>query len=282
MSVAAPPEAYPLVDSHLHLDALNDPEAAAKAIAEGDAAADGVLLPGVTPEQTRSALARWGDAPWLRVAAARHPWYLPCVDGAPVGPKDPAAGSSCGCLEALVAEGRVDAIGETGLDRVRHQSAEAREAARAWCAWHLELAADAGLPLVLHCVRAHHALLPMLEAHGDRLSGVAHAFSGSVEEAARYARAGFRVGIGTMVLHPGAKRVRRAAAEVPLASMLLETDAPFIGPPERGGGGGRPEDLLRVCEEVARLRGETPAAVAAATAENYAELFPLRRSMGPA
>lgn len=252
-------------DSHLHVDVIASAILAADpvAVAEDWRA----LVPGIEPQATREALAGSTDAR-LSWAAAVHPWYVGDHD-------DPRDDARWRLVEALAADPRVCAVGETGLDALRTGDDESHaQRVEAWFIAHVELALAVDKPLVIHCVRALHRLLELLrERRSPRLRGVVHAFSGSVEQAAELARLGFCVGIGPAVTRDRSRRVRAVAAGVAADSLLLETDAPYMAVAPWGRGDGRPADLMAVAEAVAGLRGVGVDAVFASSARVFTRLF---------
>ena len=80
---------------------------------------------------------------------------------------------------------------------------------------------------------------------------------------------GFKIGIGSLLLNPRAKKARIAAAQLPLNALLLETDSPF-GQPEQQN---TPANVRRIAETVAQLRGISLAELAAACEGNLAGLL---------
>lgn len=241
-------------DTHIHADRMS-----AEALRIPDDVEYRCIVPGIVPDETQTALESAPEHAYF--AAARHPWYL--EDEPHMGP-----------IEQLLEHPRVVAVGETGLDHYRHETDETRALAERWFAAHACLAAERGLPLVVHCVRAHADCLRILKTIGPgRLRGVVHAFSGSPETAAEYWRLGFYVGIGAAVTRERSKRVRRAAAELPLESILLETDAPYMATGGRDRDTGTAADILEVLTTVASLRGKQSATIADATFESATQLF---------
>jgi TatD DNase family protein len=126
-------------------------------------------------------------------------------------------------------------------------------------------------------------LLKQLRRAG--VGGIAHAFNGSAQQAAEFGRLGFKLGFGGTVTYERALQVRRLARELPLAAIVLETDAPDMPPhwlyrsaEERSAGQpqGRnePGELPRIAAVLAQLRGMPPAELAAATRANACEALP--------
>ncbi len=223
------------------------------------------MVPGIHPVETaRSVLVPTGDRPGVwSFAAAHHPWYL---EGEP----------DLSEAEALLSHPGIVAVGETGLDHYRHESELERGRAERWFQAHAALAVERGLPLIVHCVQAHADVLRVLRSFPrGQLRGVIHAFSGSPEIAAQYWDLGFYVGIGAAVTRERSKRVRRAATLLPLESILLETDAPFMATGGRQRDEGVAADILDVANAVASLRSQPVEAVAEATYASAVELFAL-------
>ncbi len=252
-----------ITDAHIHTDCLDAPPALDFAEPWGGYRA---LVPGVTPDATRAALAAFADDPRYRFAAARHPWYLEDLE------PDRAAIDD---LAELLTRPGVVAVGESGLDRRRFRDDPEGEArSERWFRAHVALAVEFDRPLIIHCVRRHGAVVDILrEHHGPRLTGMVHAFTGSIEVARTYRRLGFHLGIGPVVTRPDARRLRETVAALDDGDYTLETDAPFMATGERTPGEGYASDLLDVLSVVAELRGTSERAIATSSAEVWTALF---------
>ncbi len=182
-------------------------------------------------------------------------------------------------LEERISAHRPVAIGEIGLDY--HSGRQHGERQLALFEAQLEIAEQAGLPVILHVRKAHDDVLQCLRRR--RLEGgVVHAFNGSLQQAERYLELGFRFGFGGAVTWPGAHRLHRLVRHLPLESLLLETDAPDMAPAAHRGERNRPDHLVEILAAVARLRGEDPALTAACTSAAARELFGLTGPAGGA
>jgi TatD DNase family protein len=137
----------------------------------------------------------------------------------------------------------------------------------------LQLAVDLDLPVILHCRGAFDELLDAVNNHGGKLRGVLHAFSRSREVADRFLAAGLHLGLGGAVTRPNARKVRRAAAELPLDRIVLETDAPSIGLDGVMPQDTEPQHVTDVARALAELRGITVEEVALATTATAGGLF---------
>ncbi|WP_051231747.1 TatD family hydrolase [Stutzerimonas azotifigens] len=176
-----------------------------------------------------------------------------------------------GWLARLRGEDKLCAIGEIGLDYYIENPD--REAQHHWLDAQLALAAEFELPVLLHVRRAHAPVLALLKRHKLVRAGVAHAFSGSWEEAREYIRLGFRLGLGGAGTWPQAHRMHRVLQQLPLDSIVLETDAPDIAPASHPGMRNSPEHLPAICRTLAGLKGIAPEELAEASYRNSCELF---------
>ncbi len=172
----------------------------------------------------------------------------------------------------------VVAMGECGLDYDRDFSP--RDAQRRCFAAQLALAADLGKPVFLHERAAHADFLDILREHRSALPGaVVHCFTGRVEEVLRYLELDCHIGITGFILDQRrAGPLRDAARHIPLGRLLLETDAPFLIPPEATKTHGRrnePALLPLVLEGVASITGQDATQVARETTENARRFFRL-------
>ncbi|HEY9899822.1 MAG TPA: TatD family hydrolase [Pantanalinema sp.] len=242
------------LDSHCHLDSSAfEPdrlEVASRAIEQG---LSDLIVPGVTVAGfERKPLA----VPGLRLhyAAGLHPAFDHPPDG-------------LDRLEAALKTGRFVAVGETGLDK-RFMRPESE----ALCAAQLDLACAFELPVILHVVHTHEAVLSLLKERPG-LRGVVHAFAGSREVAGRYLGLGFKLGLGGIGTWESAQKLRKAIAGCPSDGYVLETDAPDLSPETWRGRRNEPCALLDVAEAVARLRGETTEEVLTCSDANGRELF---------
>ena len=126
--------------------------------------------------------------------------------------------------------------------------------------------------ILLHVRRAVDPVLKQLRRHRVR-GGIAHAFNGSRQQADEFIKLGFALGFGGAMTFSGSTRIRALAAELPLESIVLETDAPDIPPAWLNGGRNAPAELPRIAAVLAELRGLTCSEVALATSSNAQRLL---------
>jgi TatD DNase family protein len=119
----------------------------------------------------------------------------------------------------------------------------------------LRLAIAAGRPVLIHCRQAAGRLLQILREEGaERVGGIFHAFSGSLETARQGIRLGFAIGVGGTLTYPNARRLPEVVREVPAEWLVLETDAPDLAPHPHRGEVNRPAWLPLIARQVAELR----------------------------
>lgn len=248
-----------LIDSHAHADLCGEP-----AVALAEAREHGVsriLTVGFDLESSRraAALAK-NHADMVSAAVGIHP-----NDVAVAGPEAMAE------LAQLAAQPGVVAIGETGLDYYRDRSP--RSAQKEWFLKHIELARATGLTLIVHAREANDDTLDILENHAGDLRVVLHCFS-LYEHIDRCAGHRFFMSVAGNVTFPKAEDLREAASKIPDELVLSETDCPWLTPVPYRGKPNQPAYVRFVVEELARLRGTTPAGMAGQIYANFRAAFP--------
>ncbi|MEQ3551720.1 TatD family hydrolase [Pseudonocardia nematodicida] len=253
----------PTFDSHTHLDACGCETDADVVAAMDRAAATGVA--GAVTIADDLAAARWavGAAhadPRVWAAVALHPTRTASVTADDLAE-----------IEKLAADDRVVAIGETGLDYYWDHSPPApqQEAFR----WHIDLAKRTGKPLMIHDRDAHDDVLRILREEGAPETVVFHCFSGDAAMARECADAGYVLSFAGPVTFTKNHELRAAAALVPDAQYLVETDAPFLTPHPHRGRANEPYVLPWTVRGVAAARGETEERVAETTRHNAERIF---------
>jgi TatD DNase family protein len=184
-------------------------------------------------------------------------------------------------LDFLLAEPDVIACGEIGLDYY-HEGA-AHDLQRRGFIAQLEIAAARKRPILIHCrpkdgaTDAWDDLFALLEEHWrpTGLRGVMHCFGGGWEEARRSLGLGFLVSFAGNVTYPKAQPLRDVAGRVPLDSLLVETDAPWLAPMPNRGKRNEPGWVAQTARFLAEVLGVSPEELASATTRNFQTLFGL-------
>jgi TatD DNase family protein len=176
-------------------------------------------------------------------------------------------------ITRLVASGRVQAVGETGLDWYRDVAP--RDLQRDFFERHIRLAQKLGLPLVVHTRESIRDALDTLREALSRgpLAVVLHAFTGTTAEAAEAVDLGCHLGFAGMVTFRSAADLRTVATTVPLERLLIETDSPFLSPEPFRGRRNEPGHVVHTARCLAIARGEPLEKFAAATTANARRLF---------
>ncbi|MGQ9779594.1 MAG: TatD family hydrolase [Bacillota bacterium] len=257
-----------LIDVHVH---LNDP-----AFAED--------LPAVVARAEAAGVARMVvtgyDLPSSAAAvelAERYPSVWAAVG---VSPHEAATWNEKTREELLALAGRrkVVAIGEIGLDYYYDHPDRAvqQEAFRA----QLAMAVSLGLPVVVHAREAHADTLAILREAGiEKVGGVMHCFSGSLETARAAWEMGFTISFAGPITFKNAVRPREVARGLPLAALLCETDAPYLTPHPHRGERNEPARVRLNLETLAVLRGLPPADMAWIVWENAERIFGFARRL---
>ncbi|MYM83620.1 TatD family deoxyribonuclease [Duganella sp. FT50W] len=178
-------------------------------------------------------------------------------------------------VAAAMADPRFVALGEIGLDFFIPMLTEPamREKQIHFFREQLKIAREFGLPVLMHVRRSQDVILKHVRQIAPA-GGIAHAFNGSDQQARAYIELGFKLGFGGAMTFTRALQIRRLAAELPLASIVLETDAPDISPAWVHPGRNSPDQIPRIGAVLAALRGMPEEQVAAATSANALAALP--------
>jgi TatD DNase family protein len=175
-------------------------------------------------------------------------------------------------LVSLSAHPKVVAIGETGLDyfRTEGDTAWQRDRFRA----HIQAAREVNKPLIIHTREAGDDTLGILREEGEGLvRGVMHCFTETLEFARASIDLGFFISFSGIITFKNAQEIRDVARVVPLESILIETDSPYLAPVPNRGKTNEPSYVRYVLEEVARVKELPIDVVAQATTQNFHRLF---------
>ena len=252
-----------LFDSHCHLDfAVFDQDREALFRRAADVGVEHFLVPGVEAGRWQNVITL-AQRPDCFAALGLHPCFLSSHHKQHLQQ-----------LDQLLSEGKAVAVGEIGLDYWQGPT-EADEQQYFFDA-QLELAKRYQLPVVLHVRKAHDQVLARLRKIKLSAGGFVHAFSGSLQQAEQYIGLGFKLGFGGAISYDRARKLRRLVAELPLESMVLETDAPDMPLAEYREQPNTPERIRQVAEIIAQLRGISVDEVARVTTATARQLLDLK------
>lgn len=179
-------------------------------------------------------------------------------------------------FEPFLANDRVRAIGETGLDYYYDRSP--REAQKRVLRAQIALARERNYPVIFHHRDAFEDFAAVLrEEWRAGMRGIIHCFTGDTAQAQTYVREfGMRLGIGGVITFKSAQPVRDAVKSVGLEHLILETDCPYLAPVPHRGKRNEPAYVSVTADALAQLLETTPADVAAATTRNARNVLGLR------
>jgi len=138
----------------------------------------------------------------------------------------------------------------------------------------LALAHSFNLPVILHVRKAHDDVLHALRKYNVK-GGIAHAFNGSLQQAEQYLNLGFKLGFGGALTFENANHLRKLVQDLPLDSIVLETDSPDMRPANYTSYRNTPLTILSVLDALTGLRSESKDQIAKQTSDNVAKLFSL-------
>lgn len=254
-----------LVDSHCHLQSL-EPEARAAAVARARArGVEGFLIPATKLEQAEALVA------WCHLE--ENAW---CALG--VHPHDAAswrAGDERRLAE-LVADPKVVAVGECGLDFVYDHAPRAVQEEVLRAQWRVAVAAD--LPVIVHNRDSNERMLALYaEPEFAALRADFHSFAGGLEMARALLERDCVFGMSGMITFAKAENVREILPHVPRERLLVETDTPYLAPVPHRGRPNEPAFTVEIAERLGREIGLDLAGVAALTSANFFDFFPKAR-----
>jgi len=244
-----------LIDTHCHLDVEEfDADRLAVLTRAREAGVIAQLVPAIHADGWESLLELCAAESDLYPALGLHPVYLARHQE-----------TDLRALEQRIASDPPQAVGEIGLDFFLTGLDPDRQ--QFFFEAQLAIARDSQLPVVVHVRKAHDQVLRTLNSIGVG-RGIIHAFNGSLDQGLRYFDLGFRLGFGGMLTFQRSSRLRRLARELPIESIVLETDAPDLTVASHHGERNSPEYLPEVLDALSEVRDEAPEVLAAQTSEN--------------
>lgn len=253
-----------IFDTHAHYDDEafdNDREALIRSLPE--AGIGRVVNIAASPESIEECLDLAHRFPYVYCALGIHPEHCAEMDEA--------------LLEEIrkkLRDEKAVAVGEIGLDY--YWPEPDREIQKHWFARQLQLAAEVDLPVVIHSREAAaDTMRIMKENHAEKVGGVVHCYSYSVELAREFVKMGFYIGIGGVLTFKNTRKLVEVAREIPLERLLLETDCPYLAPVPYRGKRNCSLYLPHVVAKLAELKGITEEKVIRVTEHNAETMYRL-------
>lgn len=168
------------------------------------------------------------------------------------------------------------AVGEIGLDY--YWDKEGHDLQKYWFIRQLELAGEKKLPVMIHSREAAADTMEIMKKYGKDRNGVIHCYSYSPEMAQEYVKMGYFIGVGGVVTFKNAKKLKETVQEIPLESIVLETDCPYLAPEPFRGKRNCSLYISYVAEKIAELKGISAEEVIRQTEENAKQLYQIDES----
>lgn len=246
-----------MIDSHCHLDfSCFDHDRIEVLNSCKKQEIDTIVLPGTQASQWQKQIALCHLHPQLRFALGLHPYFLNNFEPAHLIQLTHQLNQY---------QNKVLALGEIGLDTyidvdwaLQVQVFEQQ----------LRMAKEHKLPVILHHRNSHNELIRILKKEKFNEGGIVHAFSGSLQQALTYIDLGFKIGVGGGITYSRANKTRKTITQLPLSSLVLETDAPDMPLMGKQGQRNSPEYLPEILESLLLLRKETKQEVSVACTNN--------------
>jgi len=181
-------------------------------------------------------------------------------------------------VETAAKHPKIIAIGETGLDyfRMGDRSYESMEWQRERFRVHIRAAIASQKPLIIHTRSASEDTLQILKEEGaDRIGGVMHCFTESLEVAKAAMEMGFYISFSGIVTFKSAKDLQETCKQLPIDRLLIETDSPYLAPIPYRGKTNEPAWVAKVGEFVSNLKGIPLEELAERTSNNFYQCFQL-------
>ena len=217
-----------LFDTHTHFDVADfDHDRQHLAVQAKQVGVEALVLIGFIESrfdeliQTHQQLQDWENVPQSYLAPGLHPFYIEQHQQAHLQR-----------LEQVLKQHDCVAIGEIGLDTFlkQHKRPDSFAKQQHYFNAQLELATHYQKPVLLHIRKAHAEALAILKAQKFKLGGIAHAFSGGVEEAKALVKLGFKIGVTGQITNPNAKKLHQVVQAIGAERLVIETDCPDMTP----------------------------------------------------
>ena len=173
-------------------------------------------------------------------------------------------------IKLYAKKNKVQAIGEIGLDF--HYDFSPRDLQRKWFKAQLEIAKDLDMPVIIHSREASQECFDIIKESGIH-KGDIHCYSGNVEMALEYVKMGFHIGVGGVVTYNNAKKLVDVVDALPIESILIETDCPYLSPVPMRGKRNDSNNLKYIVDKIAEIKGLSHEDVAKITTTNAKKVF---------
>lgn len=247
-----------LIDTHAHIDMLSDMETSIKEATKNNIKK--IILPSAYPK----------DIDKIYQIATNHKNVYGLLGVHPSEARD-WSDELIDKISELSKCSKIVGIGEIGLDYYWDRSFN--EIQKEVFIKQLKLANELNLPVCIHDREAHQDTYEILTKHNKTSQIILHCFSGSVEFAQKCIKNGWYIAIGGVVTFKNAIKIKDVAANIPLKSILLETDSPYLTPVPYRGQENQPSYINYVAKEIAKIRNISVEEVIQTTTETAERIF---------
>jgi TatD DNase family protein len=260
-----PLSGIPLVDTHCHLDMdayTHDLDVILRDAFQHNVRA--VVSVGIDVKSSKQAVELARRYPMISATVGIHPHDV-----------DNITDRTLVIVADLAQENKEHIVGygEIGLDYVKRYSSPENQ--RKQFRSQLSLADELGLPVIIHDREAHDDALTILREGPLKYGGIMHCFSGDLDFAKKIIDLGLHISIPGTVTFKNAALLHEVARKIPLSSLLLETDGPFLAPHPYRGKRNEPRFILYTAQAIAKLRDISIDELAKQTSQNAKALFGL-------
>ena len=252
------------VDTHAHLfheDFMQDVQEVLTHSTE--AGVHAIYLPGLDSKSI--------DAMQHLVRQNVSPRCYPCVGLHPCYVKKETYVQELSILESKLKTLEISAIGETGLDTYYGTQSLSLQEEALDC--HITWSKKYKRPLILHSRGATKQVISRLQKEKLPRGGVFHCFSGTYEEAVKAIDLGFYLGIGGTLTYKSNHMLREIVKKLPLHTLVLETDAPYLVPSGAASRRNQPGFIPLIGKLLAKCMKTSTVRIAESTTENAKRLF---------
>ncbi len=250
------------IDSHCHLQDEKFKHDCADIILEAaEANVKKILVPGIDLETSRRAVEIAREHEGVYAAVGVHPHEAAKTDRDYLDE-----------LKEMLSEPKVVAVGEIGLDY--YYDFSPKETQIKIFEEQIQLALEMGKPLIIHTRESvADSFSSLHNTDGWKAGGVFHCFPGALEEAEFVISRGMLVSYPGLVTFKKAEDVRRRVKALPLESLLLETDSPYMTPEPYRGKRNKPAHIPLIAEKIAEIKSVSIEEVARITTESFNQVF---------
>lgn len=171
-------------------------------------------------------------------------------------------------IEENISNKKIIAIGEIGLDY--HYTKENKDKQKELLEIQLKLAEKYDIPVIIHSREATLDTINILKKYN--VKGIIHSFSGSLEIAKEYIKLGYLIGVNGVITFKNAN-IKDVIKEIPLDSIVLETDSPYLTPEPYRGKKNNPSHIIDIANFICELKNISIEELANYTNSNLTKMF---------